>query len=88
MKVIAFHLITMRTFPKGRQTGLWEGRSIGMLALRALRLGEPGTNGPARSCGPLRDRVPCRFGWGKVESWNQNTAITTTTTTLPPLRSN
>lgn len=77
------YLVTKRMFPKGRETGLWEGRSIGMQPLRALRLGEPDTNGTARSCRPLRDRVTDRFGWGKVEPWNQNKAIVTTSPTLP-----
>lgn len=83
MKVITFHLIRMRTFPKGRQTGSWEGRSFGMQAFRALRLGEPDTNGAARSCRPQRDRVTCRFGWGKVDGWNRNKATSTTTPHSP-----
>lgn len=49
-----------------------------MLALRTLRLGEPDTNGLARFCRPQRDRVTCRFGWGKRKRWNQNRAVITT----------
>jgi hypothetical protein len=52
MKVITFHMTTMRMFPKGRHPGWWESRNYGMLALRALRLGEPDASGPARFCRP------------------------------------
>lgn len=75
MKVIAFHTITMRVFPKGRHAGWWKSRNYGMLALWALRLGEPHASGPARFCRPRgRDKVTCRVGWGKMNRWSQNKA--------------
>lgn len=71
MKVITFHLISMRMFPGGRQTGLWEGGELRNAGLRALRLGEtdlPSINGPVRPCRILGDLVTCkaRWEWGRV----------------------
>lgn len=40
-----------------------------------LRLGEPDANGPVRFFRPLRDKVTCSFGWGKLKQWRQNRAV-------------
>lgn len=64
--MIIFHLISMRMFPGGRQTGLWEGGELRNAGRGALGLGEtdlPSINGPARPCRTPGDLVTRRARW-------------------------